>query len=100
MTDDKPRSAVELAMERLRQKDADSGVSEASLTDKQKAAIAEVRNIQAAKAAELEILHKAKLVSTFDPEAHEVLRAEHARDIQRLSEESERKVRKIRESGD
>jgi len=100
MADDKPKSALEIAMERLRQKDADSGVVEEPPTEEQKAAIAEVRNIHAAKVAELEILHRAKLGATFDPEAQEALRAEHARDIQRLGQDSERKVSKIRQPRD
>jgi hypothetical protein len=87
-------------MERLRQKDVAGGVAEPALTEAQKAAIAEVRNVQAAKAAELEILHRSKLMGAFDPEVQETLRAEHSRDLQRLTEDSERKVRKIRQGGD
>ena len=40
--DDAPKSALELAMARLRQKDADSGETQHPLTDEQKARIAEV----------------------------------------------------------
>ena len=60
-TDEHPKSAVELAMERLRQKDADSGVVETQVTEQQKAAIAEARSLHASKVAELEILHRAKI---------------------------------------
>ena len=45
MADDKPlKSALDLAMERLRQSDKDAGVESQPVTDAQKAAIAEVRN--------------------------------------------------------
>ena len=60
-TDDKPKSAVELAMERMRKKDADSGVAEPATTDEQKPQIAEARNVHASKVAELEILHRSKV---------------------------------------
>jgi hypothetical protein len=45
MTDNAPKSALELAMERLRQKDKESNATERPLTDEQKAAIAEVRQM-------------------------------------------------------
>ena len=38
MTDNAPKSALELAMERLRQKDKDSNAPDRPLTDEQKAA--------------------------------------------------------------
>jgi hypothetical protein len=43
MSDEGPRSAFELAMERLRQKDKEAGIDDRPLTDQQKAAIAEAR---------------------------------------------------------
>ena len=49
MTDNTPKSALELAMERLRQKDKESNAPERPLTDEQKAAIAEVRQMTRAK---------------------------------------------------
>ena len=45
MPSDGPKSAYELAMERLRQKDREAGVEERPLTDQQKAAIAEARQV-------------------------------------------------------
>ena len=41
MSDDAPKSAFELAMQRLRQKDKETDVDARPLTDAQKAAIAE-----------------------------------------------------------
>jgi hypothetical protein len=99
-TDDKPKSAVELAMERLRQKDADSGVTEAATTDEQKARIAEARNLHASKVAELEILHRAKVAGLFDPAERTQTDEAYRRDLTRLHDELERKIAKIRKSGD
>ena len=49
---DAPKSAFELAMERLRKQDAEQGVVEQKLTDEQKAQIAEARSIYEARVAE------------------------------------------------
>ena len=68
MTDNTPKSALELAMERLRQKDKDSNAPDRPLTDEQKAAIAEVRQMYQAKGAEREILHQAALRKAASPE--------------------------------
>src|SRR5262249_38443997 len=57
MTDQPLKSAVELAMERLRKKDEAAGIAPQPLSDAQKAAIAEARNFCEAKLAEQEVLH-------------------------------------------
>ena len=98
MADEAPKSAYELAMERLRRKDADEGVEERSLTDEQKAEIAEIKSVFAAKIAETEILHKSKLMAVFDPEERMKLQDEHRRDLQRLNDDRDRKLAKVRES--
>ena len=65
MTDDKPlKSSLELAMERLAKKDADSGIESRPLSDSQKAAIAEARNFYESKIAEHEVLHQSKMRAT------------------------------------
>ena len=51
----------------LKQRDADSGVVDHPPTDEQKAAIAEARNVHAAKLAELQILQRSKLAGTSIP---------------------------------
>ena len=99
-TDDKPKSAVELALERLRQKDVDSGLAERPPTDKQKAAIAEARNLHASKVAELEILHRSKMASLFDPADRASAEEGYRRDLTRLHDDLERKVGKIRTQTD
>ena len=96
MTDDAPKSALELAMERLRQKDKDSNAPDRPLTDEQKAAIAEARNFYDAKLAEHEVLHQAKMRATFDPAVRETLTEEYRRDHARLTSERDNKIEKIR----
>ena len=97
-SDEKPKSAFEIAMERLRQKDADSGVVERPPTDKQKAAIAEARSLHASKVAELEILHRSKISRVLDPADRAQAEEGYHRELQRLNEDCDRKVRKIREN--
>jgi hypothetical protein len=96
MSDDNPKSAVELAMERLRKKDADSGVTEAPPTEVQKAAIAEARSLHASKVAELEILQRAKMSALYDPAERAQAEEAYRRDLARLHEDFERKIGKIR----
>jgi hypothetical protein len=92
------KSSFELAMERLRKQDADAGVEQVALTDDQKAAIAEIRRVYAAKMAEGDILHAATMRKTFDPSEHEALEAEFRRDRQRLAAERDAKIAKVRDS--
>jgi hypothetical protein len=97
MADDSaPKSAYELAMERLKKKDADAGVERTPVTDAQKAAIAEIRNFYEAKLAEIEVLHQGKMRNSVDPEARAVAEQEYRRDRERLSNERDAKVEKAR----
>jgi hypothetical protein len=96
MSDESPKSALELAMERLRRKDVEDGVVEKTLTADQKAQIAEVRQVYSAKVAQEEILFKSKLATTRDPEERMKLEEGHRRDLQRLSEDRDRKIEKLR----
>ena len=98
--EDKPKSALELAMERLRKQDAESGAVNQPLTNGQKTAIAEARNVHASKVAELEILQRSKLRSGFDPAERERIEDDYRRELQRLNEDLERKVERIRVKGD
>ena len=100
MSDDRPKSAVELAMERLRQKDADSGVADTPPTEQQKADIAEARSFHASKIAEAQILHRSKLMAIADPGERGQAEAEYHRDLQRLNDDLERKIRNIRARSD
>jgi hypothetical protein len=94
---DEPKSALELVMERLRKKDADAGVAQQTLTDEQKAAIAEARSIYEAKVAERQILHGDKVRATLDPQEREVLEQEYRRDLDRFASDRDAKIRRIRE---
>jgi hypothetical protein len=96
MADEAPKSALELAMERLRKKDAADGVVDKPLTDDQKAQIAEVRQVYAAKIAQEEILYKSKLATTWEPEERTKLEDGYRRDLQRMNDDRDRKIEKIR----
>lgn len=94
--DSGPKSAYELAMERLKKKDADEGVTERALTDEQRNEIAEVRKTYAAKLAQEEILFKSKTQGLFEREARQLLEENYRRDVERLTHERDRKIEKIR----
>jgi len=95
--DSGPKSALELAMERLKQKDAEQGVSERALSDEQKNEIADVRKTYAARLAQEEIIFKSKTDGFLDHDARQVLEENYRRDIERLNHERDRKIEKIRE---
>ena len=97
MTDNAPKSALELAMERLRQKDKESKAAERPLTAEQKAAIAEIRQMHQAKTAEREIMHRAALGRAVSHEEVEQLNEALRRDTERMAEERDRKIAAIRE---
>jgi len=94
--DDAPKSAVELAMERLKKKDAEQGVTDHVLTDAQKNEIADVRKTAGAKLAQEEILFKSHAQSVFEPDARRTLEENYRRDIERITHERDRKIEKIR----
>lgn len=96
MSQDGPKSAYELAMERLRRKDAEAGVVAGTLSDAQRAEIAEVRSRAEARIAELRILHQSKAAALFDPEARALAEAELRHDVQRAEEDRERRIARIR----
>ena len=99
MADDAPKSALELAMERLRQKDREEGVVERPPTEEQKAAIAEARSVHEARVAEREILHRAALGKARSYEEIAKLNQELAQDRDRLARDRDRKIAEIRERG-
>jgi hypothetical protein len=96
MSDSGPKSAYELAMERLEKKDVDEGVERATVTDEQRTAIAEVRNFYEAKLAEREVLHRSALMRTIDAAARATLEQEYRWDRDRLVSERESKIQRIR----
>jgi hypothetical protein len=91
-----PKTAYELAMERLKKKDAEAGIETRPLTDKQKAEIAEVRSFYGSKIAEQEVLMQPKLRAAVEPAEREALEGELRRMRERFSSEREHKIEKIR----
>lgn len=94
--DDAPKSALELAMARLKKKDADEGVSDRPLTEEQKNEIAEVRKTYGAKLAQEEILFKSKMQGRMDSDSRQGYEENYRRDVERLTHERDRKIEKIR----
>ena len=83
-------------MERLAKKDADAGVETRTMTDAQKAAIAEARNFYDSKMAEQEVLHQSKINATFDPGERDTLDQQYRREREHLTGERDHKVAKLR----
>jgi hypothetical protein len=96
MSDDAPKSAYELAMARLRRQDKEAGVEERSLTDAQKAAITDARQLYEARVAEREILHQAALRSARTHEEVERLNEELRRERERFASDRDRKIAEAR----
>lgn len=94
--EDAPKSALELAMERLRKKDADAGIEQKTLTDEQRAAIADARSLYEARVAERRIMHQSQTAAVFDPQELELRREELRRDLAQFESDRDAKIRKIR----
>jgi hypothetical protein len=99
MADDgAPKSAFDLAMERLRKKDAEEGVTTRHMTDEQKAAIAEIKSLYESKLAEQEILQQAAMNSRLGADAAELeeIGRQFRRERERLASERDARLEKIR----
>ncbi len=96
MSDGSPRSAYEIAMERLRQKDVREGVDHQPRTDEQKAAIADIRSLYDAKIAQAEVMHRSAVVGILDEDARIRADEEYQRDRARLQAERDARIEKIR----
>jgi hypothetical protein len=99
MPDDAPRSAFDLAMERLRQKDRAAGIVERQLTDEQRTRIAEIRAVYEAKLAELSILSRPSPADVEDEEALEGLEDKYRGERERLQRERDSKIAEVRAGG-
>jgi len=95
-SDSAPKSAYELAMERLRKKDAETGAVETPVTDEQRESIAEARRVADAKLAEARIMHRSRTAVLADPVAIAKAEEEHRRDLQRIQDDRDRKIERIR----
>jgi len=96
LTDDAPKSALELAMARFRKQDQDEGVETKPVSQEQKAGIAEAKRVAEAKLAEREILHQAALRRVEDPDSRKVLEDQYRRDRERVLADRDRKIGEIR----
>ena len=97
MAEDRPlKSALDLAMERLRKRDEETGVQQRALSDADRAAIAEIRTYYQAKIAEEEVLHQSRRMEARDPLELDAMDAEFRRERERLVEERDAKIEKIR----
>ena len=97
MADGAPKSALELALERLKKKDTDAGIEQKVLTDEQRSAIAEARNLCEARIAERRIMHQSQTAGIFDPQELELHREHLLRDLSQFESDRDAKIRKIRQ---
>lgn len=93
---DAPKSALELAMERLKKKDAEAGIEQKPLTEEQKKQIAEARSIYDARVAERRIMHQSKVASIFDPQELALAQEELRRDLAQFESDRDARIRRIK----
>lgn len=98
MSNDEPlKSAYELAMDRLREKDREEGIVESGPLDKkQKTEIARLRQEAKAKIAEMEILHRQNVAKTADPAERAKIDENYKKDRARIDERLESAIAKVR----
>jgi demethoxyubiquinone hydroxylase (CLK1/Coq7/Cat5 family) len=83
-------------MERLQKKDEAAGIERIPLTDAQKAALGEVRNVYEAKLAETDVMFQGQLRATFDPAERAAIEEAYRRERDRLTSERDSKLEKTR----
>jgi hypothetical protein len=93
-----PKSAYELAMERLRKNDEAAGVEQKALTDQQKTTITELRSVYGARLAQADLEHQDRVRVVFDSAVREALDAEYRRERERLTSEMDAKIEKARQA--
>jgi hypothetical protein len=91
-----PKSALDLAMERLRAADHEAGIEETHLSDAQKAAIAEARSVATSRLAEREILFRDALRKVVDPSEREKAEEGYQVDRARIEADRDRAIDRIR----
>lgn len=96
MSDRAPKSAYQLAMEKLERQDEAAGVAAVELTPAQIEAIAEARRICEARVAESRILHQSALAGAADVQALQELEANHRRDLARFASDRDKRIERIR----
>ena len=93
MPEDEPKSAIEIAMEKLR---ARGDFDERTLSDDQKAEIADIRSLYKSKIAELEIKQRDKIAKATSYEEAQSIQEELVREKTRLNDKMESEVKKVR----
>jgi len=91
------KSAYELALERL-EKQGIERPREETFGDELREKIADVRRKAEAKLAELEILHKNRLKTIFEPAKRQEEEEEYVRERRRIEDERERRIEELRSS--
>jgi hypothetical protein len=90
------KSSFELAMERLRANDSESGTQATPLTAAQKGEVAEARRVASSRLAEREILFADSIRKIQDPAEREKAEGEYKIDRQRINDDCERAIEAIR----
>ena len=91
-----PKSSFDLAMERLRATDRESGVQETPLSPAQKREVAEARRVASSRLAEREILFGDSLRKTHDPAEREKAERQYQIDRQRINDDCACAIEAIR----
>ena len=91
----KMKSAYELALERIESQGI-ARPKEESLTAEQRAGVAEIRNQAEARLAELEILHRDRMQKVGSLEERDKEEQEYVIERNRIEEQRDRKVTKMR----
>ncbi len=93
MSEDEPKSAIEIAMEKLR---ARGDYDEQPLSDEQKAKIADIRSLYKSKIAEFEIKQQDKIAKATSYEELQSFQEELVREKARLNDKVESEVKKVK----
>ena len=96
MADGAPKSAYELAMEKLKRRDEAAGVEVVELNPAQIEAIAEARRTHEARVAECRILHQSALAGAADVQALQEIEANHRRGLARFASDRDKRIERIR----
>lgn len=98
---DRPKSAYEITLEKLKRQDRERGeAAPTALSESQKKAIAEIRRVAQAKVAEREILYRSERQKVLqDPEGAaklQTIEEEYASDRRRIDADRDRQIEKVR----
>lgn len=95
----KPKSAYDLATEKLAAADREAGVKETPLSDLQKKAIAEARRAAAARLAEYEVFFRDHMRTAADPDERAKVEEQFRADRKRIEDRLDRSIESIRSGG-